>query len=212
MNVPLRLLTLTLAAALAHADEPAPPPLSGRWTLDVEKSEDGRKKLREAGPMRGPRGGGGPTGGGPRSGAPGGGTRGRGGSGGPGGGGLPDAMRSVVEAPPALTITVTPTEITILEEEGRFRALHPDRKEYKGTGGEKIETRWEGARLVVETKGERGGKLVETFTLEGEELVSELRLAAGRGEPLTVRRVYRRAAQETPPAASARGPAPAAAP
>jgi hypothetical protein len=98
-----------------------------------------------------------------------------------------------MEAPPALTITQTPQEITIIEEDGRFRALHPDGKEYKGTAGEKVQTRWDGARLVVETKGERGPRLVETFEFGPEELVTVARIEGGRGEPVSVRRVYRQA-------------------
>lgn len=190
MTVRLLILALVLPA-LAAADDPLPPRLSGRWTLDVEKSEDGRTKLREGRPMGGGRDRGGPRGGGPPGGGFGGGFRGRGGNGGPGGAGLADAMRSLAEAPPSLHITVIPTEVTIVEEEGRFRALHPDRKEYKGTGGETIETRWEGGQLVVETKGARGPKLVETFERQGEELLYVLRVEGGRGEPMSVRRVYR---------------------
>lgn len=198
--LPLVVLTLSAAAAVL-ADEPAAPApgLSGRWTLDPEKSEDGRAKLREAWQARG--GGGG--GGGPRGGGPGGGAGGGGGRGGPGGGGrgpggpggdgLRESMRSLMEAPPALTITQTPEEITIIEEDGRLRALHADRKEYKGTGGEKIRTRWEGTRLIVETKGERGPRLVETFEGGPEELVTVARIEGGRGEPVSVRRVYRKA-------------------
>jgi len=198
----LMILALALTPSLARADEPAAPPLSGRWTLDPDRSEDGRQKLREAGPMRGPGGG---AGGGGRgfpggSGSGGGGARGGGGGprggmrggGGGAGGGFGDALRSLMEAPPGLTITVTAEEITIIEDEGRFRALHPDRKEYKGTSGEKIQTRWEGARLVVETKGEGGPKLVETFEGSAEELVAVATLEGGRGQPVSVRRVYRR--------------------
>ena len=200
----LPLLVLTLfGAPAAFADEPAAatdakpaaPALNGRWTLDKEKSEDGRAKMQEAWRARGGGVRGGPGGGGPGGGFGGGRP---GGPGGPGGGGGGDAfretMRSLVEAPPSLTITQTAAEVTIIEEDGRFRALHPDRKEYRGTAGEKIETRWDGARLVVETKGERGPKLVETFEGGADELVMVSRVEGGRGEPVSVRRVYRREA------------------
>lgn len=197
------LLALTLSGApAAFADEPAAatdaktaaPDLNGRWTLDREKSEDGRAKMQEAMRARGGGGRGGPGGGGPSGGGGFGGGRRGGGPGGPGGGdGFRETMRSLVEAPPSLTITQTAAEITIIEEDGRFRALHPDHKEYRGTAGEKIETRWDGARLVVETKGERG-KLVETFEGGAEELVTVSRIEGGRGEPISVRRVYRREA------------------
>lgn len=194
----MKVLILTLAlASLARADEPAAPDLSGRWVLDAEKSEDGRQKMRDAAPMRGPRGGGSPRGG--PGGSPGGGARGGRPPGGRGGGGLDDfreLLRSLTEAPPAVAITQTPTEITIVEEEGRFRALHPDRKEYKGTGGQKVQTRWEGGRLVVETKASAGQRLVETFELGPEGLVAVVRLEGGRGDPPSVRRVYRKAPAE----------------
>src|SRR5262245_4988001 len=171
MKTSMALLALALAVPpFARAEEPAAPTFSGRWTLDTEKSEDGRAKMREAWAQRGGRGGGprggggagGGAGGGYGGGAGGGGPRGFGGGGrggqggGPGGDAFRETMRTLVEAPPALTITQTPQEITILEEDGRLRALHPDHKEYKGTGGEKIETRWDGARLVVETRSEHG--------------------------------------------------------
>ncbi|HET9315130.1 MAG TPA: hypothetical protein VFQ51_06045 [Vicinamibacteria bacterium] len=223
--LPLVVLTLSGAPA-ALADEPAAakaekpatpiaekasaPDLNGRWTLDKEKSEDGRAKMQEAMRARGGGGRGGPGGGGPGGGGPGGAPPGGGSGGGPpggggfgggrrtggpgGGDGLRESMRSLVEAPPSLTITQTAAEITIIEEDGRFRALHPDRKEYRGTAGEKIETRWDGARLVVETRGERGPKLVETFEGGPEELVTVVRIEGGRGgEPVSVRRVYRKA-------------------
>jgi hypothetical protein len=204
MKTSMAVLALALAVPpFARAEEPPAPAFSGRWTLDTEKSEDGRAKMREALAQRGGRGGGprgGGAGGGYGGGAGGGGARGGGGHGGRGGpGGAPggdafrETMRTLVEAPPALTITQTPQEITILEEDGRLRALHPDHKEYKGTGGEKIETRWDGARLVVETRSEHGPRLVETFEGGAEELVAVARLEGGRGEPVSVRRVYRRA-------------------
>lgn len=185
------MLVLALPPSLAGADEPAPPALSGRWTLDPARSEDARQKLREAGAMNDPRGGGG--GRGPRDGGAGGRPRG-GGGGGRGAGGFHDGLGGLMDAPPGLAITQSAAEIAIVEEEGRFRALHPDGKEYKGTGGEKVETRWEGSRLVVETKGERGPKLVETFEPSGNDLVIVARLEGGRGQPVSVRRVYVRSA------------------
>lgn len=208
-GVPILVLALgsSMAAASAAAEEPARPELSGRWTLDPGKSEDGRAKMREAwqahggGGSRGGGPGGGHSGGGPPPGGGGaggfGGGRRGGGPGGPGGGdGFRESLRSLTEAPPALTITEGAEEVTVIEEEGRFRAFHPDGKDYKGTGGEKIVTRWDGARLVVETKSERGPKLVETFEVGADELVAVTRIEGGRGEPVSVRRVYRR---EPPP-------------
>lgn len=62
----------------------APPNLAGRWTLDPDKSDDLRQKMREA--RGGGEGGPGSEEGGQRRGVPGGGMGGRGGGGGGGGG------------------------------------------------------------------------------------------------------------------------------
>jgi hypothetical protein len=212
-NVWALALVVAVAAPVSRAADAPRPDLSGHWQLDPAQSEDARAKLRE---MRGdrPRGGGRFGGGGGGGGRPGGGGfgGGRGGPGGPGGGG-PDAMREtlreMLEAAPALTVTQTPTEITLLEEDGRLRALHPDGRAYKDSSGREVKTRWsEAGELVVETKGERG-KIVETFGA----LADPVRLAItllveARGQPLAVRRVYVRpdaapaspAPLQTPPA------------
>jgi hypothetical protein len=214
-------LAVAVAAPVSRAADAPRPDLSGRWQLDPAQSEDAHAKLRE---MRGDRGdrprGGRFGGGGGGGGRPGGGGfgGGRGGPGGPGGGG-PDAMRETVremlEAAPALTVTQTPTEITLLEEDGRLRALHPDGRAYKDSSGREVKTRWsEAGELVVETKGERG-KMVETFGA----LADPVRLAItllieARGQPLAVRRVYVRPdaapASPAPPQTPSATPPPAA--
>jgi hypothetical protein len=205
-------LTVVLTAPAMRAEEPPRPDLSGAWRFDPAQSEDARAKMRELRGDRGdrPRGGGHFGGGGrPMGGGPG------GGRGGPGGGGGGDAMREtlrhLLDAPPALTVTQTPTEITLLEEDGRLRALHPDGRAYKDSSGREVKTRWsEAGELVSESKGERG-KIVETFGIAKDpaRLLVTLLLDV-RGQPIAIRRVYVR--PEAAPAVPAAGELPAPTP
>jgi hypothetical protein len=181
-----------LAPAMPAA-EPARADLSGVWRLDPAQSEDGRAKLRE---MRGDRGdrqrGGGRFGGG-GGGRPMGGGRGgpRGGAGGGGADAMRESLRDRLDAPPALTVTQTATEVTLLEEDGRLRALHPDGRAYKDSTGREVKTRWsEAGELVSETKGERG-KIIETFSAAKDpaRLLVTMLLEV-RGQTLAIRRVY----------------------
>ena len=148
--------------------------LAGRWSLNAQKSDDARKAMRETGEGRGGDGRAGR--GGPPSPGPGGrrgGGMGRAGGQGPGrrpggsGGGNPrEAMRAFVEAPAEMLITPTQNEIVILETDGRLRALHPDGRTYKSeAGASETKTRWDGGRLVVETRAGSGLEVVETFVL-----------------------------------------------
>lgn len=213
-------LSAFLSAAMPGRAADAPrPDLSGAWRLDPAQSEDGRAKLRELRGDRGDRpggrfggGGGGRPGGGGFGGGRGG---GRGGPGGPGAGGRGDAMRDslreALDAPPSLTVTQTATEIAIVEEDGRLRALHPDGRAYKDSAGREVKARWsETGELVAETKGERA-KIVETFAVAKDpaRLLVTLLLEL-RGQPLAIRRVYVRpeAAPSAPPAGELPPPTP----
>ena len=127
----------------------------------------------------------------------GGGAGGRGTRGGPPGGGRPpggprEDLRAVLDAPSEMTITHTEAEIAVLETDGRLRALHPDGRSYRTAAGAEVETRWDGERLVVETRPDDGPKLVETFTIESDprRLVVSIALRPPSGDPVTVRRVY----------------------
>jgi hypothetical protein len=191
MQISSGVVAVVLAGALSgvHAEEKARPDLSGAWRLDPAQSEDARAKLRELREERGGRGGG-------RMGRGGGGRpMGGGGRGGPGAGGAPggrgEGLRELLEAPPALTVTQTATEITVLEEDGRLRALHPDGRAYKDSSGREVKTRWtEAGELVTETKGERG-RVVETFAVSKDPArLSVTLLLDLRGQPLAIRRVY----------------------
>jgi hypothetical protein len=185
-------VAVVLAGAITgmRGDEPSRPDFSGPWRLDPAQSEDARAKLRELRRDRGDR---------PR----GGGRRGGGGGARPGGGGdaMRESLREVLDAPPALTVTQTATEITVVEEDGRLRALHPDGRVYKDSTGREVKTRWSDAgELVAETKGERI-RTVETFAVSKDpDRLSVTLLLDLRGQPIAIRRVYLRpeAAPATP--------------
>jgi len=196
----MRLAVVIPVVMLAGA---GPVTFSGRFILNAEKSEDARQKLHQS--MEGREG--------HRSGGYGGGTPGGGHGGGgwgshPGGGeghrhpeGAPgsssgdarESMRAVFDAPAEMTITDTDNEVVILEKEGRMRSLHPDGKSEKAEGsGDEVKTRRDGARLIVETKPARGGKITETFTRDPEHhQVDVLVLLENASRPpLSIRRVY----------------------
>lgn len=207
-----RLLILTMAVAAASAGPTQSPPpspasgehtsLSGRWRLNPEQSEDARQKVNEAMAGRQP-GASGPGGGGSWGGHRGGGGYGGGhgggrmGAGGGGGGARPpadspDTLRSLLEAPPEMTITHTEAEIAVLEKDGRLRTLHPDGQKYKTDTGAEIKTKWDNEHLIVETKRDRGPSVTETLGLSADrkQLVVTLRLEGRSSGPVTVRRVY----------------------
>lgn len=182
MRISSGVVAVVLAGAITgvRAEERARPVLSGPWRLDPSQSEDARAKLRELRGDRGDR----PRGGGRMGGGGGGRPPGVGFGGGQG-------LGELLDAPPALTVTQTATEITVLEEDGRLRALHPDGRAYKDSSGREVKTRWsEAGELVTETKGQRG-KVVETFAVSNDpSRLSVTLLLDLRGQPVVVRRVY----------------------
>jgi hypothetical protein len=193
-------------AARVAPEQAARPDLSGSWRFDPAQSEDGRAKMRA---LRGdrPPGGGRPGGGARPMGGGSGGGRGGPGVGRAGDDAMRETLRELLDAPPALTVTQTPAEITLLEEDGRLRALHPDGRAYKDSSGREVKTRWsEAGELVAETKGERG-KIVETFGVATDpaRLLVTLLLEV-RGQPIAIRRVYVR--PDAAPVAPAAGELP----
>jgi hypothetical protein len=208
------------AAAVVDKDaavaNPAAGPLalSGRWTLNVDKSEDAREKLRQARSEHqgGGQGAGGGGGGGWGGGGGGGGFGGRGHGGGGGGGrggwhgrggggsgsdgaqtGRSETMQSFMDPAAEMTVTETTNEIAVQEKDGRVRVLHADGKDHKTENGDsEIKTRRDKDRLVVETKPERGPKLTETWALSADHktLTIETRVDTPFAGTVTVRRVY----------------------
>jgi hypothetical protein len=174
--------------------------LSGRWTYNVEASDDAHEKMRQAmagtgGRPMGPGGGsGGGYGGG--VGGPGGAAGGPGGRGGPpgmGGGGQPsEDMRAILDPAEELAITQSGSEITVDEKFGRMRRLRADGKKYKTDNGTaEVKTSWKDGKLLVETTREPGGTVTETWERvpDGSRLILQVRLDGPRGK-LVLKRVY----------------------
>jgi hypothetical protein len=226
----LRTLLLSCTLALPVGVAPGPPPasadekakaepaaadLSGRWVYNRELSDDAHKKMREGmqgrgGPGGGGRGGpggggmGGPGGG---MGGPGGGMGGRGGGrmgpppGGMGGDDARESMRAIFEPAEELAVTQSGTEIAIDEKFGRMRRLHPDGKKYKtDNGASEIKTSWKEGKLLVETKGGRGGVVVETWELvpDRSRIIVMVKMEGGFGPSVTLKRIYDRAKESQP--------------
>jgi hypothetical protein len=171
--------------------------LVGHWKLNAELSEDPREKLRQA--MERGGGGGYPRGpGGGGMGHPGGGGAwggmGRHGGGGGGGGGGGDTARPTGMAfltATELTVTNVEPEVSIVEPEGVVRNLHPDGKKYETSSGGEVKTRWDGDRLQVETKSERGQvKEIWSVSPETRRLTVELQIQRGGMAPVGVKRVF----------------------
>ena len=195
--------------AAASGDEkpkaaPATADLSGRWVYNKELSDDARQKGRE-----GREGGGGPGGGGPGGGRP---PMGPGGGGMPGGGGrmgpppsaggdddAREAMRAIFDPAEELGIGQTGTEIGVEEKFGRTRRLHPDGKKYKTDNGtSEIKTSWKEGRLLVETKRDRGGSVLETWELvpDGSRIILNVKMQGEFGPAIELKRIYDRAKED----------------
>jgi len=195
----------------ASADEkakvaPSTADLSGRWVYNRELSDDAHKKMREGMQGRGGTGGGGPGGGG--MGGPGGGGKGgRGGQMGPPPGGMGgdddprESMRAIFEPAEELALTQAGPEIAIDEKFGRTRRLHPDGKKYKtDNGASEIKTSWKEGKLLVETKGARGGAVVETWELvpDRSRIIVMVKMEGGFGPSVELKRIYDRAKDAQP--------------
>jgi hypothetical protein len=195
--------------------------LIGRWQLNKAESEDARAKMAEArqrsgggsggsgGMGGGHHGGGGYGGGGGGYGGGGyGGHRGGGGGshGGYGGGregdgsggdhsasaGSPGSMHELLEPADQLTITGSPSEVTLDDGNGELTRLVVDGKAHpRESGGGETTARWRGNSLEVVSKSERGFSVTTTYTPNTEAHKLEvLAKISGRGDPVSVKRVY----------------------
>jgi hypothetical protein len=90
-----------------------------------------------------------------------------------------------------ITITNLTPEITIVAPEGELRTLHADDKGYRNSSGGMVKTRWDDARLLVETKGERGGtKEAWTVSAAPRRLSVVLEVQRPFGAKVTIKRVF----------------------
>ncbi len=182
----------------------------GNWKLNVEDSDDGRKKMEQAGEKAGSANRGNPRVGG--GGYPGGGGGGY--PGGGGGGGMGGAHRSTVseadlermseylEPSDTLNILKKETSMELTDDRDRKRVFVTDgRKLEKGKDEtyQEIAARWDGPDLVSDEKTAKGGKLSRTYELasDGRQLYETVRIddtktggKSGTGTYVSIRYVY----------------------
>jgi hypothetical protein len=199
--------------AAAATTPAAAPSLAGKWTLNKDLSEDARAKMSAANAGHRPEGGSGGSGGGGMGGRGGGFGGGHGGYGGHGGGGggyggrggyggggqgssggdpsrHGSGMRAFFDPPESLTIAQTADDIA-LDDGQQVVHLHPDGKKVKSeSGGPETTTRWRANELVVESKSDRGKMTTAYMVVPEKHQLDITSTVEGRGEPVTVRRVY----------------------
>jgi len=201
--------------------------LVGEWKLNTQLSDDPRAKMAEGRPEGGGYGGGGGRGGwGGGSGGHGGwggGGMGHGGGGGHGGwggggshggsegsqgGGQQAAARSMLFRAQQFTVTNLTPDVTMLEPGGPVRTLHADGKSYDlDDGTTQVKTKWDEAKLVVETKTERG-HIKETWTVGNDPKRLTVLLEVDRpwGGTAKIKRVFDPVTPGTPAEAGAQAP------
>ncbi len=178
----------------------------GRWKLNLDDSDDPRKKMEDARTSRG---------GGPRSGNgvsiagfP---IGGRGGN--RGGESEEDQQRTQSMIAPSNSLALAQKdpkdpEVDLTDDLNRKRALFTDGRKLqkpdpKDDSYEEIAAHWDGSRLVTDEKGPRGGKMSRTFELsyDGAELYETLRFTVGRSNtPVDIRYVYEPVPSSSAPA------------
>jgi len=107
-----------------------------------------------------------------------------------------ESMRAIFEPAEELAVAQAGPEIAIDEKFGRTRRLHPDGKKYKtDNGASEIKASWKGGKLLVETKGTRGGGVVETWELvpDRSRIIVMVRMEGGFGPRVELKRIYDRA-------------------
>jgi hypothetical protein len=185
--------------AIRLPDPAGKPDLTGAWQINLDKSDDPRKKLQgtRSGGWSGPRGG---MGGGMSGGM--GGVHGGFGGVGSRNGGDPDetpamreAMRTVTEAPERLTIVYRGADVVLTSGEGHVQTLQPNGQavQEKTARGQETErtTKWDGSNLVTEVRMSDGVKITQTYTRspDGQQLIVTSRFE-GPARVVEIRRVY----------------------
>jgi len=169
---------------------PARTTIFGNWKLNAEDSDDGRKKMEQAGEKAsGNRGGSGRPGGGGYPGGGGGGYPGGGGGGGGTGGGHRSSvietdlerMGEYLQPSDSLNILKKDTSMELTDDRDRKRVFVTDgRKLEKGKDDsyQEIAARWNGTDLVSDEKTPKGGKLSRTYELasDGRQLYETVRI------------------------------------
>jgi hypothetical protein len=180
----------------AKPAKPLPAPretILGAWKLNLEDSDDPRKKMQQA---RG-NGGRGGYGGGPRIGGYPGAGIGRGGYGGRGESDEErEKMQELMRPANALAVSMTGAEVDVIDDANRKRALKTDGSKLqksKDPNYQEIAAHWEGKSLVTDEKDPRGNKMSRRYELssDGRQLFETIHLTAGRSQtPVVIRYVY----------------------
>jgi hypothetical protein len=168
----------------------------GQWKLNLDESDDPRKKMQDASSSRGSgsRGSSGvsiagfPIGGHP-------GNR--------GGESDEERLRTQNEISPANSLTLAQKdsknpEVDLTDDQNRKQALFTDgrkiqKPDSKDETPQEIAAHWDGSQLVTDEKSPHGGKMSRTFELssDGAQLFETIRLTMGRSNtPLDIRYVY----------------------
>jgi len=176
----------------------------GQWKLNLDESDDPRKKIQDASANgRGAGRGGGVS----IAGFP------VGGHGGRGGESDEERQRMQTAISPANSLMLAQKnakdpEVDVTEDQSRKLALFTDGRKLekanaKDESYQEIAAHWDGSRLVTDEKSPRGGKMTRTFELsyDGTQLFETLRLTLGRSNtPLDVRYVYEPVSSTATPA------------
>jgi hypothetical protein len=221
-------ITAAPSQQIGPAPAPVPPrpavqprtSIFGGWKLNLDDSDDPRRKMQEA------RGSGNNGGGNRRMGGgyPGGGYPGGGGGGygghrmGSQGESDEDRQRMQEMLTPAQRLTLAEAtknvEVDAFDEQSRKRAFFTDGRKLqksKDANYQEIAAHWDGARLVSDEKTPRGDKMSRTYELsyDGTQLYETLRVPVGRsGGLVSIRYVYDQSGGPTPAAAAPSATAP----
>jgi hypothetical protein len=174
---------MTLLLLLALQSPPASPPpaekpsLAGRWVFDPDRSDDVAAKIRaaeaaqqQANPGTSPYG-----------------SRHRShSSGSQSPPKLSPGWQVLADPPRSLTITQTPTEITILDSGGRLLQLHPGSSP---ASGETATCSWKDQSLVVETR-EEGLRTTQALTIAADALTVTVTVYDQSARSVSAKRVY----------------------
>jgi hypothetical protein len=171
----------------------------GQWKLNLDESDDPRKKMQDASTSRGSgsRGGSGVS----IAGFP---IGGHGGSGGSRGGESDEErLRTQNAISPANVLALAQKDpknpvVDLTEDQNRKQALFTDgrkiqKPDSKDETPQEVAAHWDGPLLVTDEKSPHGGKMSRTFELssDGTQLFETIRLTVGRSNtPLDIRYVY----------------------
>ena len=151
-------ITLFLNLAIAHAAAAVTPDFSGRWQLDRDKSDPAMEAVRSgAGQLQ----------------------KGRkqmlqry----------LADVLLQLASDASVVEIKQTDKDITLFDRADNVNIYYIDGKKHvreeQDLGTMETVTQWKGNELVVESKGKQTGRGVQTFSMEGDQLVIRVRIDA----------------------------------